>query len=65
MTSATPTVVTEQAAYLLAPNPGPMTLDGTNSYLLSAPGSASSIVVDPGPDDDGHLAALARRVRSS
>ena len=58
MTLATPTVVTEQAAYLLAPNPGPMTLDGTNSYLLSGPGSASSIVVDPGPDDAGHLSAL-------
>src|SRR6478672_11131791 len=54
----TPTPVTEQVAYLLAPNPGPMTLDGTNSYLLSGPGSASSIVVDPGPDDAGHLSAL-------
>jgi len=54
-----PTVVTEQAAYLLAPNPGPMTLDGTNSYLLSKPGSTTSIVVDPGPLDAGHLAALA------
>jgi glyoxylase-like metal-dependent hydrolase (beta-lactamase superfamily II) len=36
-----------------------MTLDGTNSYLLSADGSASCIVVDPGPSDAGHLAALA------
>ena len=52
MTALTPTIVTEQAAYILAPNPGPMTLDGTNSYLLSAPGSSSSIVVDPGPVHD-------------
>ena len=44
---------------LLAPNPGPMTLDGTNSYLIGAPGSASIVVVDPGPLDDRHLAALA------
>jgi len=58
MTALTPTIVTEQAAYILAPNPGPMTLDGTNSYLLSAPGSSSSIVVDPGPDHAGHLSAL-------
>lgn len=44
---------------LLAPNAGPMTLDGTNSYLIAAPGAASVVVVDPGPDDEAHLAALA------
>ena len=34
-------------ARLLAPNPGPMTLDGTNSYLIAAPHSESLVVVDP------------------
>lgn len=36
-----------------------MTLDGTNSYLLSGNGGASVVVVDPGPLHDGHLAGLA------
>lgn len=40
-----------------------MTLDGTNSYLLSAPGSASVVVVDPGPADAGHLNALTANGR--
>ena len=44
---------------LLAPNAGPMTLDGTNSYLIAAPGSPDIVVVDPGPLDEAHLAALA------
>ncbi|TFD59423.1 MBL fold metallo-hydrolase [Cryobacterium sp. Hh7] len=44
---------------LLAPNAGPMTLDGTNSYIIAAPGTTDIVVVDPGPLDDGHLAALA------
>ena len=44
---------------LLAPNAGPMTLDGTNSYLIAAPESGSVVVVDPGPLDAGHLEDLA------
>jgi glyoxylase-like metal-dependent hydrolase (beta-lactamase superfamily II)/8-oxo-dGTP pyrophosphatase MutT (NUDIX family) len=45
----------------LAPNPGPMTLDGTNSYVIAAPDSASVVVVDPGPLDARHLHELAAR----
>ncbi|WP_457950523.1 MBL fold metallo-hydrolase [Pseudarthrobacter sp. alpha12b] len=45
--------------FILAPNPGPMSLDGTNSYVLRAPGHSSVVVVDPGPQDETHLAALA------
>ena len=40
---------------LLAPNPGHMTLDGTNTWVLREPGAARSVVVDPGPEEDGHL----------
>jgi glyoxylase-like metal-dependent hydrolase (beta-lactamase superfamily II) len=47
------------ATLVRAPNPGPMTLDGTNTWVLRAPGSQESVVVDPGPDDEGHLAAVA------
>ncbi len=40
---------------VLAPNPGPLTGPGTNSYIL---GEGSVAVIDPGPDDPAHLAAL-------
>ena len=40
---------------VLAPNPSPMTLHGTNSYIL---GEGTVAVIDPGPDDPGHLRAL-------
>jgi len=43
---------------VLAPNPSPMTLDGTNTYLVGAPGSGQAVLVDPGPDDPAHLAAV-------
>jgi glyoxylase-like metal-dependent hydrolase (beta-lactamase superfamily II) len=45
---ATPTRV-------LAPNPSVFTGKGTNTYLL---GDASVVCIDPGPDDDSHLAAI-------
>lgn len=43
---------------LLAPNPGMMTLDGTNTWVLQEPGASASVVVDPGPIEDGHLERL-------
>lgn len=49
---------TELTRMLLAPNAGPMTLEGTNSYLIGSAGSYP-VVVDPGPNDERHLAALA------
>ena len=49
----------ERATCVLAPNASPMTLDGTNTWVLREPGARRSIVVDPGPLDDGHLAAVA------
>ena len=44
---------------VLAPNASPMTLDGTNTWVLRLPGSSRSIVVDPGPPDPAHLSAVA------
>lgn len=44
---------------VLAPNPGLMTLDGTNTWVLREPGAERSIVVDPGPLHDAHLDAVA------
>ena len=46
---------TARARCVLAPNPGPMTLNGTNTWLIAEPGSALAVVVDPGPDDEAHL----------
>lgn len=54
--------VGERAVCVLAPNPGPMTLDGTNTWVLHAPGDDRALVVDPGPDDDSHLRAVLAAV---
>lgn len=45
---------------VLAPNPNIMTLDGTNTWVLRSPDSERSIVIDPGPPDESHLAAVAQ-----
>ena len=41
---------------IVAPNPSPMTLEGTNSYLLC--NGSTAIAIDPGPAIDAHQAAL-------
>jgi glyoxylase-like metal-dependent hydrolase (beta-lactamase superfamily II) len=51
--------VTETASVLLCNNPGLMTLDGTNTWVLRDPGSDEMVIVDPGPDDDEHIARIA------
>jgi glyoxylase-like metal-dependent hydrolase (beta-lactamase superfamily II) len=40
---------------IVAPNPGPMTLEGTNTYVY---GADPCFVIDPGPADVGHVEAL-------
>jgi glyoxylase-like metal-dependent hydrolase (beta-lactamase superfamily II) len=52
---------TARARCVLAPNPSLMTLDGTNTWLIAEPGSEQAMIVDPGPDDEGHL----RRVHAT
>src|SRR6185436_11842465 len=47
-----------QVTRVLAPNPGSMSLDGTNTYVVGEPGSGQAVLVDPGPDDAAHLAAV-------
>jgi glyoxylase-like metal-dependent hydrolase (beta-lactamase superfamily II) len=41
---------------LLAPNPSVFTGTGTNTYLVG--GERTLVCIDPGPDDDAHLAAI-------
>ncbi len=45
---------------VVAPNPGPYTGPGTNTWIVDA--GPVVVVIDPGPDDDSHLAALDRRL---
>jgi len=40
---------------ILAPNPSPMTLEGTNTYVV---GSGKGYVIDPGPAIESHIAAV-------
>lgn len=50
--------LSERATCVLAPNPGVMTLEGTNTWLLRAPGGSDVVVVDPGPADPGHASRV-------
>ncbi|WP_026117084.1 MBL fold metallo-hydrolase [Nocardiopsis valliformis] len=54
---------TLRAGCVLCPNPGPMTLEGTNTWILREPGARGVVVVDPGPHDERHLERVARTVQ--
>jgi glyoxylase-like metal-dependent hydrolase (beta-lactamase superfamily II) len=56
---------TPRARCVLAPNPSPMTLDGTNTWILAEPGSPRAVVVDPGPANPGHLHRVRDQVAAA
>ncbi len=65
MTTGVPDALSPLVRRIVAPNPGPMTGPGTNTYLI---GIDDVAVLDPGPDDAGHIdailgAAMPERVR--
>jgi glyoxylase-like metal-dependent hydrolase (beta-lactamase superfamily II) len=45
---------------VVAPNPGPFTGPGTNTWVVGD--GPAVVVIDPGPDDERHLAALRRAI---
>jgi glyoxylase-like metal-dependent hydrolase (beta-lactamase superfamily II) len=54
-TPGVPTPLDHGLTRIVAPNPGPMTGPGTNTYLV---GEQELAVVDPGPDDPSHVEAV-------
>ncbi|GAC1473473.1 MAG: MBL fold metallo-hydrolase [Candidatus Dormibacteraceae bacterium] len=48
---------------MIAPNPGPYTGPGTNTWIVEA--GPVLVVIDPGPDDESHLAAINKRIGSA
>lgn len=54
-----PVAVAHGTLRITAPNAGPFTFKGTNSFII---GTDSVAVLDPGPDSDAHLAALVAAI---
>ncbi|MGO1949830.1 MAG: MBL fold metallo-hydrolase [Mycobacteriaceae bacterium] len=50
--------VASSTGVVLCDNPSYQALEGTNSWIVRAPGDSRSIIIDPGPHDEGHLNVL-------
>jgi glyoxylase-like metal-dependent hydrolase (beta-lactamase superfamily II) len=55
LTPGRPEQLTPHVTRLVAPNPGPLTGPGTNTYLI---GDRELAVIDPGPNDPAHVAQI-------
>ncbi|MDA8263334.1 MAG: MBL fold metallo-hydrolase [Actinomycetota bacterium] len=53
----------EGVVRILAPNASPMTLDGTNTYLVYGR-NGGAYLVDPGPVDDAHFVRIAAQIEN-
>ncbi|MCH6197869.1 MBL fold metallo-hydrolase [Corynebacterium mastitidis] len=47
--------VTTSASVVLCPNPSYAALEGTNTWVIKGPEDERSLIIDPGPEDEGHL----------
>lgn len=56
-------MVTARVALVRAPNPSPMTLTGTNTYVIDC-GEGAGICIDPGPPIETHVDAILNRARA-
>jgi glyoxylase-like metal-dependent hydrolase (beta-lactamase superfamily II) len=62
ITPVAPVKLSDLVYLLRAPNPGPMTLDGTNTYLVGKNGEL--VVIDPGPKDEQHAKDIAEAAKT-
>ena len=55
-----PKVLAPDIVRVVANNPGPFTFKGSNTYVV---GTSNLAIIDPGPEDEAHLAALSEAER--